>query len=232
MIAVPMSVSVLWTSVVTPSVTSWSSASTSFVEPADDHARAVALVVPEREPLQVAEELVPQVGEDALAGPAGEVGLGCRGEQVRDPAPMKAITIHVSAFRSCSKIPSSTAYFASSGGSSAVAASRETIASVVRRRYGFVSDASVETRRTVRAHDQSSISGASRRCVGARPAARLSCAGLDSVCELPLEEPVLVDLAEDRSLYGAAPRRCRDRRSPSVQHDELVERRWWTGGGR
>ena len=31
MIAVPMSVSVLWTSVVTPSVTSWSSASTSFV---------------------------------------------------------------------------------------------------------------------------------------------------------------------------------------------------------
>ena len=36
-------------------------------EPADDHARAVALVEAERQPLQVAEELVPQVGEDPLA---------------------------------------------------------------------------------------------------------------------------------------------------------------------
>ena len=33
-------------------------------EPADDHAGAVALVEAEREPLQVAEELVAQVGED------------------------------------------------------------------------------------------------------------------------------------------------------------------------
>ena len=44
-------------------------------EAADDDAGAVALVEAEREALQVAEELVAQVGEDALAGPAGEVGL-------------------------------------------------------------------------------------------------------------------------------------------------------------
>ena len=42
---------------------------------ADDHAGAVALVVAERQPLQVAEEPVAQVGEHALPDPAGEVGL-------------------------------------------------------------------------------------------------------------------------------------------------------------
>ena len=36
-------------------------------QPADDHARAVALVEAEREPLQVAEERVAEVGEDPLA---------------------------------------------------------------------------------------------------------------------------------------------------------------------
>ena len=44
-------------------------------QPADDHAGAVALVVAEREALQVAEQLVAKVGEDALAGPAREVRL-------------------------------------------------------------------------------------------------------------------------------------------------------------
>ncbi len=44
-------------------------------ETADQDARAIALVEAEREPLQVAEELVAQVGEDALAGPAREVRL-------------------------------------------------------------------------------------------------------------------------------------------------------------
>ena len=44
-------------------------------EPADDHAGAVPLVEAEREALQVAEELVAEVGEHALAGPAGEVRL-------------------------------------------------------------------------------------------------------------------------------------------------------------
>ncbi len=44
-------------------------------DPADDHAGAVALVEAEREPLQVAEEPVAQVGEDPLADPAGEVRL-------------------------------------------------------------------------------------------------------------------------------------------------------------
>ena len=53
-------------------------------QPADDHARAVALVEAEREPLQVAEERVAQVGEDALARPAGEVRLrGARPEVQR-----------------------------------------------------------------------------------------------------------------------------------------------------
>ena len=42
-------------------------------DPADDHAGPVALVVAEREPCEMGEELVPQVGEDALARPAGEV---------------------------------------------------------------------------------------------------------------------------------------------------------------
>ena len=44
-------------------------------QPADDHARAVALVEAEREPLQVPEELVSEVGQDPLARPAGEVRL-------------------------------------------------------------------------------------------------------------------------------------------------------------
>ena len=44
-------------------------------DPADDRARAVALVVAEREPLEVPEELDAQVGERTLADPAREVGL-------------------------------------------------------------------------------------------------------------------------------------------------------------
>ena len=44
-------------------------------QPADQDAGAVALVEAEREPLQVAEEVVAQVGEHPLARPAGEVGL-------------------------------------------------------------------------------------------------------------------------------------------------------------
>ena len=47
-------------------------------QPADDHAGAVALVEAQREALQVAEEMVAQVGEHALAGPAGEVRLRVR----------------------------------------------------------------------------------------------------------------------------------------------------------
>ncbi len=45
-------------------------------DPADDHAGAVALVEAEREPLQLAEELVAKVGEDALAGPPGQIRVG------------------------------------------------------------------------------------------------------------------------------------------------------------
>jgi hypothetical protein len=42
-------------------------------DPADDHARAVALVEAERQPLEVGEERIAQVGEDALARPAGQI---------------------------------------------------------------------------------------------------------------------------------------------------------------
>ena len=44
-------------------------------QPADDHARTVALVEAEREVLQVVEKAVAQVGQDPLADPAGQVGL-------------------------------------------------------------------------------------------------------------------------------------------------------------
>jgi hypothetical protein len=50
---------------------------------ADHDARAVPLVEPEREPLEVAEEVVAEVGEDPLAGPAGEVRL----RRAREQAP-------------------------------------------------------------------------------------------------------------------------------------------------
>ena len=49
---------------------------------ADDHARPVPLVVAHREPLEMAEQPVPQVGEHPLADPAGEVGVR-RGEHER-----------------------------------------------------------------------------------------------------------------------------------------------------
>ena len=51
---------------------------------ADDGAGAVALEVPEREPLQVREELDPQVGERTFAHPAGEVRLQRREPEGRD----------------------------------------------------------------------------------------------------------------------------------------------------
>ena len=44
-------------------------------QPADDHARAGPLVETEGEPLEMAEERGAQVGQDALADPAREVGL-------------------------------------------------------------------------------------------------------------------------------------------------------------
>ncbi len=49
-------------------------------QPADQDAGAVALVEAEREALQVAEEVVAEVGQHPLARPAGEVGLGIRAD--------------------------------------------------------------------------------------------------------------------------------------------------------
>ena len=54
-------------------------------QPADDHAGAVALVEAEREALQVREEPVAQVGQDALADPARQVRLDVRHAPVREP---------------------------------------------------------------------------------------------------------------------------------------------------
>ena len=93
----PISISVFWTRHVTPSVTSWSSASTSFVSREMMRAGAVALEVAEREPLQVAEELLAQVGEDPLADPAREVRLRRARRPGREPAARNATTIQVSA---------------------------------------------------------------------------------------------------------------------------------------
>ena len=53
-------------------------------DPADDRAGAVALVVAEREALEVAEELDAQVGERPLADPAREVGLRAREDERGD----------------------------------------------------------------------------------------------------------------------------------------------------
>ena len=62
--------------VVMPSVTSCCSASTSLVSREIRTPAPVALVVAHWEPLQVREDVAADVGEDALAGPADEVGLG------------------------------------------------------------------------------------------------------------------------------------------------------------
>ena len=75
MTAVPMSVSVEPNSVTTPSLTSWSSACTSFVSREMMRARLAARVEAHRQRLQVREEGDPQVLQRPLADPADEVGL-------------------------------------------------------------------------------------------------------------------------------------------------------------
>ena len=53
-------------------------------QPADDHAGAVPFEEAEREPLQMVEELVAQVGQDPLADPAGQVRLHVAHAPVRE----------------------------------------------------------------------------------------------------------------------------------------------------
>ena len=53
--------------------------------PADEDAGAVPLVEAEREALEVAEELLAEVGEDPFADPAGHVRLDVRHAPVREP---------------------------------------------------------------------------------------------------------------------------------------------------
>ena len=130
-------------------------------EPADDHAGAVPLVEAEREPLEVAEERVAQVGEDALARPAGEVRLrgrrlrSCRGRRRR-----RARRSSTGPAGRCARMPLSIASFARYGGASEIArgeqerADRERRARLVRLRQ----PCERATRRAVARHDQSSTS--------------------------------------------------------------------------
>ena len=53
-------------------------------DPADDRAGPVALVVAERQALEVAEELDPEIGKRPLADPAGEVRLSAGQDEGRD----------------------------------------------------------------------------------------------------------------------------------------------------
>jgi hypothetical protein len=80
--AEPTRISVFWKRLVTPSVTSLIERLDVVREAADEHAGPVALVEAEREPLQVAEELVAQVGEDPLPCPASEIRLRAAHEPV------------------------------------------------------------------------------------------------------------------------------------------------------
>ena len=81
----PISVSVLWTSVDDAVGDELVERLDVVRQPADDHAGAVPLVEAERQPLEVLEELRPQVGEHPLADPAGQVGLRVGHSPVREP---------------------------------------------------------------------------------------------------------------------------------------------------
>ena len=59
-------------------------------QPADDHAGPIPLVEAEREPLEVVEELRPQVGEHPLADPARQVRLRVAHAPVREPGEEEA----------------------------------------------------------------------------------------------------------------------------------------------
>ena len=78
----PMNISELVTSEVTPSVTSWSSASMSLVRRLDDPAGLLAAEEVEAELLQMGEELAPQVVDDVRPHPAREVRLQVAGAKV------------------------------------------------------------------------------------------------------------------------------------------------------
>ena len=123
--------------------------------------------VAERQALEMAEERV-DGGRRGCARPrpAREIRPAPRSPgRLAEPAATKSATMTVSASTSPLLTPSSMASLARNGGASAGqrAARSEPIASPVRSRYGAARWASVETRRTVRAHDQSFTSAP--RCI-------------------------------------------------------------------
>ena len=89
-------------------------------DPADHDAGAVALVEAEREPLQVGEELVAEVGEDALADPAGQIGVrGGEDEREQGGGEEERDDPRQPARGPAALIPWSIASFARYGGASA-----------------------------------------------------------------------------------------------------------------
>src|SRR5712691_1169647 len=156
--AVPKSVNVFCTSEVTPSVTSWSSASTSFVrrlmitparfrskKPRDSRCRWRKMWLRMSASIRSPVQPVKYVCADDVA-------------IVPIPARMNSATMLHSAPALWRRMPWSIASFARYGGASeiAVARSRKKIAAAVRPLYGAVRRVSVEMRRTVARQDQSS----------------------------------------------------------------------------
>src|SRR4051794_19973900 len=137
-----------------------------------------------------------------------------------------ATTIHASFWRSPVLIPWSTASFASRGGTSAtsVYASSETTAPAVRTGYGRASPNSILRRRRDCRQDQSPTlpPRSSLRC---EPACQtfmptLSCGNPDL-----LEQPELVDLAEDGTRLEQLGLRAPGDDAPVLEHNDRVGER-------
>ena len=80
----PTRIRVFWNRLVTPSVTSWSSASTSFVSRLMRTPARLRSKKPSESRCRWRKRRVAEVGEDPLAGPAREVGLRRAREPVQD----------------------------------------------------------------------------------------------------------------------------------------------------
>ena len=197
---------------------------------ADDHAGAVPLVEAEREALQVAEELVAEVGEDPLARPAGEVRLRGRRARVREAGDEEERDDPARARRGRPRaMPSSIASFARYGGSERGRRrerAAKTIASAVRRLV-----------RRRQAGERARSAARSRATTSRRPSPPRSrirwLPGWQTLMRspprrstrTPLEQPVLVDLPVDRARLEQLVVRAARRDPAAVEHDDLVGER-------
>src|SRR5919108_5404048 len=157
--------SVFWTSVVTPSVTSWSSASTSLVRRLMITPARLRSKKPSERRWRWRKRRLRRSAR--MRSPVQPVKYVWAEEAriVPTPATTKRATIHQSCARSLWRIPWSIASLARYGGArlAAVAASNERIARAVRSLYGAARRASVATRRAVARQDQSSTCAARSR---------------------------------------------------------------------